>query len=65
MAPSDLQKSTFSSEPAVIKIFAAPAADASWMPAMDTADAPACQRTLSPGLKQPTRWSACVAVIQV
>lgn len=35
------------------------------MPAIETAEAPACQRMVFPGTKQPTRWRAWVAVIQV
>ena len=37
----------------------------SWMPAMETEEAPACQRMDLPGAKSPMRWRAWVAVIQV
>ena len=37
----------------------------SWMPAMETEEAPACQRMDLPGAKPPMRWRAWVAVIHV
>ena len=41
------------------------AARESWMPAMETAEAPACQRMDFPGVYSPMRYMAWVAVIQV
>lgn len=45
----------FSSWRAVAKTAAALSATESWMPAMETEEAPACQRMVLPGLKWETR----------
>ena len=65
MAPRDLQKVSFSSVPAVMKMFGAEAAALSWMPAMETEEAPACQRMEFPELNEPMRYMAWSAVIHV
>lgn len=66
MAPRVLtQKSIFFWDPAVTKTFDAPESKESWIPEIETAEAPACQRTDCPDLNPPTKWSAWVAVIQV
>lgn len=43
----------------------APASLASWIPEIETEDAPACQRTLWPDWNSPIRNRAWEAVIQV
>src|SRR4051794_1939807 len=43
----------------------APSALASWMPEMETDEAPACHRTVLPDWNSPIRKRACEAVIQV
>ena len=56
VAPSSLtQKSIFSSEPAVMKIWDALSAFESWIPDIETEEAPACQRIDFPGANPPTR----------
>jgi hypothetical protein len=49
----------------VQKILDAPWRAASWMPEMETEEAPACQRTDLPFVNSPMRKRAWVAVIHV
>jgi hypothetical protein len=56
VAPSSLTaKAHLESWRAVAKTAEAPSATESWIPAMETEDAPACQRMVLPGVKWLTR----------